>query len=99
MHRHRRLIVGWTIGFLIVMGCAAFRESPEDQQISRAVKAALAADPRPMLTQVTVDTRRGVVTLIGWGDDATAERARQITRSVAGVRSVVDQIVVRDRLR
>ncbi|HEV8307361.1 MAG TPA: BON domain-containing protein [Methylomirabilota bacterium] len=87
---------------LMLTACAEFRsqfqESPEDQQITRAVQAALAADTTPTLSQVNVSTTRGRVMLTGWARAAAAERARQIARSVAGVRGVVDFINVPERI-
>jgi len=82
----------------VLTGCAGVgtpsRESPDDQQTTRAVKAALAADGTPTLNQINVRTTGGRVTLTGWGSAAAATRARNIAGSVAGAQNVVDLIIV-----
>jgi osmotically-inducible protein OsmY len=93
------LPIGAMVALALLVGCATGPEAPADQEITRAVKAALDADPTPMVNQVGVRTTGGRVTLYGWGNDAAAERARQIARRVAGEGNVVDHITVPDRLR
>jgi osmotically-inducible protein OsmY len=98
MRRSGRLTVSVIAACQMVVGCAGlgsqFQESPEDQQLTRAVKAALAADRTPTLDQVNVSTSRGRVMLTGWANLAGAQRARDIAGSVAGVENVVDLIQV-----
>jgi osmotically-inducible protein OsmY len=83
---------------LMVAGCAGlgsqFQESPEDQQMTRAVKAALVADRTPTLDRVNVSTSGGRVMLTGWANLAGAQRARDIAAGVAGAGNVVDLIQV-----
>jgi osmotically-inducible protein OsmY len=85
------------VALLILTGCAGtpVQQSPEDQRITQDVRAALAADKTPGLNQVTATSSGGVIRLTGWASDAVAELARQIARSVPGVRGVVDQMIVR----
>ena len=97
MRRSCRLTVGVIAACLMVAGCAGLesqKESPEDQQLTRAVKAALAADRTPTLNQVNVSTSRGRVMLTGWANLAGAQRARDIAAGVAGAGNVVDLIQV-----
>jgi BON domain len=94
------LPIGTMVALVILVGCATLQEeAPADQEMTRAVKAALAADPTPMVNQVGVRTTGGRVTLFGWANDAAAERARQIARRVAGDGNVTDFITVPDRLK
>ncbi len=97
MRQPWRLAVIVATALLMFAACAQFEASPEDQQITRAVRAALTADPTPTLNQVNVSTTHGRVMLTGWARAAAAERAREIARSVAGD-NVVDFITVPDRL-
>jgi hyperosmotically inducible protein len=68
----------------------------EDDAISAKVKAAIVADPGLSTLQIDVDTKNSVVTLNGTVDNAMSkERAEQIAQTVGGVRSVVDNLVVK----
>jgi osmotically-inducible protein OsmY len=94
------LPIGTMVALAILVGCASLQsETPADQEMTRAIKAALDADPTPMVSQVGVRTSGGRVTLFGWANDAAAERARQIARKIAGDQNVADFITVPDRLR
>lgn len=65
-------------------------QAAADQQLSHDVYAALNADPTYFYRHVDVHVRDGVADLSGyvWSTDAIY-RARQITRAVPGVTSVV----------
>ena len=77
-------------GMLVTVAC-----SQSDPGITTAVKSKLAADDIVKAYQIDVDTSEGVVTLRGTVDKAAAkEQAVMITRRTAGVRNVVDQIMV-----
>jgi osmotically-inducible protein OsmY len=89
-----------TVVLLIGTACSPipFRQTPEDQPLTRDVRAALAADTTANVMHVTATTYGGYAVLSGWADEAGADRARQIARGVPGVRDVVDQIVVPERM-
>jgi hyperosmotically inducible periplasmic protein len=68
----------------------------EDDAISAKVKAAIVADSALSAQQIDVDTKNSVVTLNGTVDNAMSkERAEQIAQTVGGVRSVIDNLVVK----
>ena len=71
-------------------------KNAEDDAISAKVKAAIVADPGLSTLQIDVDTKNAVVTLNGTVDNAMSkERAEQIAQTVGGVRSVIDNLVVK----
>jgi osmotically-inducible protein OsmY len=88
---------------VVLLICAAcsqipFKQTPEDIALTQNVRAALEADTTGGLRQVGAKTYGGYAVLSGWADSAGAERARQIARAVPGVRDIVDQIVVPERM-
>lgn len=75
------------------MGSAPQRSadaSPDpDQKLASEVQSSLAADPDLSAMKIDVHSRDGEVTLVGRAPDPAArERAGQLARSVAGVRTV-----------
>ena len=70
--------------------------SAEDDAISAKVKAAIVADPSLSAQQIKVDTKNAVVTLNGNVDDSMSKsRAMQVAQTVNGVRTVVDNLEVK----
>ena len=70
-----------------------------DAGITASVKAALAADPSLSALQVSVATSEGVVTLSGPApDEKSRERAAVLAGAPEGVRSVVNQLVIGNRV-
>ena len=68
----------------------------DDATITTKVKAAVLAEPGLKSLQISVDTKDAVVTLAGNVDTpALKERATQIAQGVEGVRSVIDNLVVK----
>jgi hyperosmotically inducible protein len=68
----------------------------DDGAITTKVKAALFAEPGLKTLQIEVDTHDAVVTLSGSVDTPDLrERAVKIAGSLAGVRQVVDKLVVK----
>jgi osmotically-inducible protein OsmY len=68
----------------------------DDTAITTKVKGAVMAEPGLKTLQIDVDTKNGVVTLTGTVDNPTLkERATQVAQNVDGVRSVVDNLVVK----
>ncbi len=67
----------------------------DDTTITTEIKAKLTADTLSNLTKIGVNTRDGVVTLIGDVDSLERKaRAVQIASSIRGVRQVVDNVQV-----
>lgn len=71
-------------------------EYVDDSVITTKVKYALLADPVVKSLDISVETFKGVVQLSGFvNDNEQARRAVQITRSVNGVRSVKNSLIVK----
>ena len=101
--RHRTL--GFVVCILLVtafLGCASTptRESSgqylDDSAITTKVKAAIFDDPSLKVLQINVETFKGEVQLSGFVDSAqNIRRAREVARSVMGVRSVKNDLIVK----
>jgi len=73
-------------------------EVVDDGVITAKVKAALISDPNVSGHDVNVQTREGVVQLAGFVDSGTQKaKASEVTRRVAGVRQVDNQLEVKQR--
>jgi hyperosmotically inducible periplasmic protein len=67
----------------------------DDMQITTRVNAGLAADRNLSAMRIDVDTKDGVVTLMGTAPSASAKaRAAEIAREIRDVRSVNNQLAV-----
>jgi hyperosmotically inducible protein len=89
---HRRLgaLFGTVALALTVVSCAQ-----TDAGITTAVKAKLVGDSSVKASEVSVDTKEGVVTLSGNVDSQIARaQAVQLTKETKGVRQVVDRMTV-----
>ena len=81
-----------TLTEIIVTG----KKIVDDELVSKQVAAALHADPTVMDDHITVTVRNGIVTLHGIALDYWDVRAmKRLSRRVAGVKRVVDDIDVR----
>ncbi len=80
-----------------VMGAASrIGEKVDDMQITARVNAELAADKDLSALRIDVDTRDGVVTLMGTAPSATAKaRAEEIARNAKDVKSVNSKLGVK----
>lgn len=93
------------LGTLVLLaGCAErrYQESTgqylDDTTITAKVKAALAGDPAVSAAQVSVKTYKGTVQLSGFADsEAEKRRAAQVASTVSGVKSVENDIEVKQR--
>ncbi len=73
-------------------------EAVDDGVITAKVKAALVSDPNVAARDVNVETREGVVQLAGFVDSsAQKSKASEVTRRVAGVKEVDNQLEVKQR--
>ena len=98
-------ITRFVIGLLLVAlmaGCAgsATQESTgeyiDDSAITASVKGAIYNDPMLKVGQISVETHKGVVQLSGFVDSRqAAARAAELARSVKGVESVENSLVVK----
>jgi len=92
----RRTVKAWVgsaaVGLAAVMIVAC---SHSDPGITTAVKTKLAADDTVKAYKINVDTKDGVVTLLGTVDTTAAkERAVEIAKATKGVNSVVDELTI-----
>jgi osmotically-inducible protein OsmY len=68
----------------------------DDGAITTKVKTAMVADPTLKALQINVDTKNGVVTLMGAVDSqAMKDKATEVTQSVSGVKSVDNNLTVK----
>ncbi|GAC1359224.1 MAG: hypothetical protein NVSMB34_14180 [Variovorax sp.] len=75
---------------------AAVAAKVDDAAITASVSAGLAKDPDLSATKINVDTKGGAVSLRGPAPTAAAKaRAEEIAKSVQGVTSVDNQLVVK----
>lgn len=102
MHIHRLVTLLIAMAVLVMFGCAGTETSRstgtyiDDKTISTKVEAQLAADSLTQAIQVEVETYDGVVQLSGFVDkEQTIQRAEEITRGVAGVKDVKNNLVLR----
>jgi len=85
-----------------ILGCASTptRESSgeyvDDSAITSRVKAAIFDDPSLKVLQINVETFKGEVQLSGFVDSAqNVRRAGEVARSVRGVKSVKNDLIVK----
>lgn len=93
------------VGFLLVafhLGCASSPTSEstgeyfDDTVITTKIKALLAKDDVLKPFQIGVETYKGVVQLSGFvNTEQTREKADYITRTVKGVKSVKNNLIVK----
>jgi osmotically-inducible protein OsmY len=93
------ICIGLITAFL---GCASTptRESSgqyvDDSAITTRVKAAIFDDPSLKVLQINVETFKGEVQLSGFVDSAqNVRRAGEVARSVSGVKSVKNDLIVK----
>lgn len=84
------------------VGCAVTRDQStvgayiDDSVITTHVKAKFAEDKQVSAMAIGVETLKGVVQITGFAKNSTEkERAGQLARSVKGVNSVINNIVVK----
>jgi len=85
-----------------LLGCASTPtressgQSADDSAITSRVKAAIFDDPSLKGLQINVETFKGEVQLSGFVDSAqNVRRAGEVARSVTGVRSVKNDLIVK----
>jgi osmotically-inducible protein OsmY len=99
------ILIGCLVALMLIVTFASCASSPkqestgeyvDDSVITTKVKSLLAADDFLKSFEIGVETRKGVVQLSGFVDSQKAvNRAVEITRSVGGVRSVKNSLIVK----
>lgn len=86
----------------LFMGCASTSkqegtgEYVDDTVITAKVKSAIFSDPALNVMQINVETFKGEVQLSGFVDSSqSAARAAEVARSVQGVTSVKNSLIVK----
>jgi osmotically-inducible protein OsmY len=95
----------WAIALIVLLGLAACAETAhqrstgqyvDDSTLTARVKTALIGDEQVKARNIDVDTYKGVVSLSGFVESrGEAERAVTLAQKVDGVRSVKDDMHVR----
>ncbi len=81
---------------LTVLSAAAFQQASSDDQIYDLVRRRLAGDPDVRGGALDITVKEGVVTLKGAVRSEKAKRkADKLTRKVKGVKSVVNELIVK----
>jgi osmotically-inducible protein OsmY len=103
--KRRNVLIGYLVLLMLVAtfaACASTRthestgEYVDDSTITTKVKALLAEDDFLKSFQISVETYKGTVQLSGFvNSEQTADKAGQIARSVKGVRSVKNSLIVK----
>jgi osmotically-inducible protein OsmY len=103
--KKRNVIIGYLVLLMLVAtfaACSSTRthestgEYVDDSTITTKVKALLAEDDFLKSFKISVETYKGTVQLSGFVNSQNAvEKAREITRSVKGVRSVRNNLIVK----
>ncbi len=98
-----RYIFGLVL-FAAIAGCASApisegtREYLNDSAITTQVKFDINREPTLNMLQIHVDTHKGVVQLSGFVDDReTVEKAEEVARKVKGVKTVINNLVVKGK--
>jgi osmotically-inducible protein OsmY len=89
------------LSFVLTVGCAALDddvtvgEAADDAAITAKVKAALIDDDELDAAEINVNTREGIVQLLGTVDDRSdINRATNVASDIEGVRSVRNELVL-----
>jgi hyperosmotically inducible protein len=90
--------------FVAIAGCASShvsqgtREFLDDSSITAQVKFDINREPTLNMFQIHVDTDKGVVQVSGFVDDRDAVgKAEAIARKVPGVKTVINNLVVKEK--
>ena len=103
--KKRTRLVGYFVILMLIASFAACASTPtrestgeyvDDSVITTKVKSLLAADDFLKSFQISVETYKGMVELSGFvGSEKAVDKAGQIARSVKGVTSVKNDLVVK----
>jgi osmotically-inducible protein OsmY len=103
--KKRDIFISYLVMLMLVATFVACASTPkqestgefvDDSVITTKVKSLLAGDDFLKSFEISVETRKGVVQLSGFVDSQNAvNKAGQIARSVGGVRSVQNSLIVK----
>jgi osmotically-inducible protein OsmY len=103
--KKRNRFVGYFVLLMLIASFAACASTPtrestgeyvDDSVITTKVKSLLAADDFLKSFQISVETYKGTVQLSGFADSQKAvDKAGEIARSVKGVTSVKNDLIVK----
>jgi hypothetical protein len=89
---------GAKVGEQVAVAADKAGDALADGQLTAKIKSKMALDDSVKALAIDVDTDDGVVTLSGRvGSDAERQRALSLARETAGVKKVVDRLVVQAR--
>ena len=101
----KKMIHCFIIGFFLfafIAGCGGTKQKEstgeymDDSVITTKVKAQIFDDPMLKVLQINVETFKGEVQLSGFVNSAVASaRAVEVTRSVKGVQSVRNNLIIK----
>ena len=99
------ILIGCFVALMLIVTFASCASTPkqestgeyvDDSVITTKVKSLLAADDFLKSFEIGVETRKGIVQLSGFVDSQKAvNKAVEITRSVKGVKSVKNSLIVK----
>ncbi len=103
--RRDHIVIRSLVAIALIVALVACASTPkqestgeyiDDSTITTKVKADLLADNVLKGFEISVETYKGIVQLSGFVDtQATKERASQITRKVAGVKEIKNNLIVK----
>jgi osmotically-inducible protein OsmY len=103
--KKRNVFISYLVLIMLVATFAACASTPrhegtgeyiDDSVITTKVKSLLAADDFLKSFQIGVETRKGIVQLSGFVNSQNAvDKAGEITRSVKGVKSVKNDLILK----
>ena len=99
------ILIGCLVALMLIVTFASCGSTPkqestgeyvDDSVITTKVKSLLAADDFLKSFEIGVETRKGIVQLSGFVDSQNSvNKAVEITRSVKGVKSVKNSLIVK----
>jgi hypothetical protein len=90
---YRRLVKAWLL--VLILGLATCSKSPSDAEITKTIQASFYADPQVKNDNVSIDVKKGEVTLAGGvASDADRLQAYKLAVQTPGVKKVNDQMQV-----
>jgi osmotically-inducible protein OsmY len=98
--RKIRYLITNSLLFLLMIAVIGFSQNITDREITLAVEDALNYEEGVDAILIDVDTNEGIVELSGFTSNLLSkEQAAEVARTIKGVRSVVNEIVVRGTIR
>ena len=103
--KKRNMLIGCFVLLMMIAALVACTSTPkqegageyvDDSVITTKVKSLLAADDFLKSFEIGVETRKGIVQLSGFvGSQKAVDKAGEITRSVKGVKSVKNDLILK----